>query len=779
MMPTHPPLAPALRSALTIVLIALFTRQARSDDDPLMKRGAMIFANQCASCHGDQGQGVAGSYDDPLVGDASIVELARLIDETMPEGEPDQCSGDDALAAAKYMFDAFYSESAQMRLVPPRAALARLTAQQYRQSVSDIFAHFMGRGEVKQERGLTANYFDNAGWKNDKKVFTRIDPNVDVDYGQYSPGEGMVPEKFAVYWTGAILAPESGNYLIRARGNGSFIVKFLDTEEKFFDNHVSSGEMAEHSTMIHLVGGRVYPISVELIKRERKTGNVDISLTMSWKRPRGIEEPIPSRFLIPGWAPTAFAPQTPMPPDDRSAGYVRGSTISREWADATTEAALEFADIAVQKLWPKYSKDAEKKKGGPKGRDALKQFCYELLDAANRRPADVQLRTVFVDQQLEQSASDEEAIRRVVLLALKSPRFLYPTIDNEATVHERRSSRLALVLWDSIPDKSLQEAAEKGWLGDEKSLRERAARMVQDPRTRSKLLEGLHEWLDLARWEEISKNQEAYPGFDAALVADLRTSLDLFLEAVVWSEASDFRQLFQADWSFTSDRIADFYGQSWQPTGEDTNGRFSRTTSDPKSRSGVITHPLLMSAMAYGDTSSPIFRGVFLVRHVLGRYIRPPNDAFTPLSPDLHPDLTTRERVTLQTSPASCQSCHTRINGLGFTLEGFDATGRIRDQERSKPIDATGVYVDRSGQEITLNGARELASYLATSDDVTGAFINRMFLHFVKHPVGAYGENRLNELKARFRESGYNVRELIVEIAVIAADAPTSTSPST
>jgi len=537
--------------------------------------------------------------------------------------------------------------------------------------------------------------------------------------------------------------------------------------------------MAEHSASIQLVGGRLYPISVELIKRERKTGNVDISLTMSWKTPSGIEEPIPSRFLIPGWAPTAFAPQTPMPPDDRSAGYVRGSTISREWADATTEAALEFADIAVEKLWPKYSKDAEKKKDGPKGRDALKQFCYELLDAANRRPADEQLRKVFVDQQLEQSSNDDEAIRRVVLLALKSPRFLYPTIDSEATVHQRRSNRLALVLWDSIPDKSLQEAGEKGWLGDEKSVRERAQRMIQDPRAKAKLLAGLHEWLNLARWEEISKNQEVYPGFDETLVADLRTSLDLFLEEVVWSDASDFRQLLQANWSYTSDRIAEFYGESWKPTGEETDGRFSRTTSDPYSRSGVITHPLLMSAMAYGDTSSPIFRGVFLVRHVMGRYLRPPNEAFTPLSPDLHPDLTTRERVALQTSPASCQSCHTRINGLGFTLEGFDATGRPRDQERSKPIDAKGVYIDRAGEEISINGAGELASYLATSDDVAGAFINRMFLHFVKHPVGAYGENRLDQLKTSFRESGYNIRELIVEMAVIAADAPTSASPST
>lgn len=766
---------PVYRSAVTlacglVLTVGLALAAAAAEVD--LERGGEIYADRCAACHGDQGQGVAGNFPDPLIGDSSIVELADLITATMPEGEPEECVGDDSLAVASYMYEAFYSETAQQRLIPPRAALARLTAEQHRQSVSDIFAHFMGRADLKSERGLTATYFDHPGWRNEKKVLTRTDPNVDVDYGQASPGEGMEDEKFAVYWSGALLPPETGTYLLRARGQGSFIVKFIDTGEKLFDNHVSSGEMAEHVTTVELVGGRLYPISVDLIKRERKTGNVDISLTLSWKPPRGIEEPIPTRYLVPGWAPTAFAPQAPMPPDDRSAGYVRGTTISRQWDDATTAVALEFADALVSKVWPKYVKDQAKKKDAPEGRDLLKKFCRELVEVAFRRPVDEAEMQRIVDDQFEATSDDDEVLRRVTLLTLKSPRFLYPTLDGDASVEHRRAGRLALVLWDSIPDASLREAADKGWLGDPKAVRERARRMLDDPRARAKTLKGLHEWLDLDRWEEISKNTESFPGFDEPLVADLRGSLDRFLEAVIWSETSDFRQLLQADWSYTTDRIAEFYGESWAPTGEDSDGRFSRTESDGAVRAGVVTHPLMMSALAYEDASAPIFRGVFLMRHLLGRMIRPPADAFSPLSPDLHPDLTTRQRVALQTSPASCQSCHTRINGLGFTLEGFDAVGRLRQEERGQPIDATGNYIDRLGQRIEFAGAADLTSYLAVSDDVVAAFIKRLFLHFVKHPVGAYGENRLDELQTSFLESGYNVQELLVEMAVIAADGP-------
>jgi hypothetical protein len=747
-----------------------------ADKQALAKRGGELFSQLCASCHGERGQGAEGAYERPLAGDGSIVELAEVISQTMPEGEPQECAGEDASAVAHYMYDAFYSETAQRRLVPPRAALARLTAGQYRQSLSDLFSHFYGRGKVGEERGLKAYYFDHPGWKEDKKVLTQTDRNIDVDFGQASPGEGMQDTKFAIYWQGAILAPETGSYLIRARGNGSFIVKFIDAEERFFDNHVSSGEVSEHSATVDLVGGQLYPLHVDLIKRERKTGNVDISLTLSWKTPRGVEEPIPSRHLIPGGFPTAFAPQTPLPADDRSAGYERGSTISRQWDEATTNGALEFAEIVVKKLWPKYQKDFKGKKDAPEGRELLRRFCNELLEVAMRRPVDEQLRAVFVDKQLDDAPSDEEALRRVVLLTLKSPRFLYPTLDHDAAIDDRRANRLALVLWDSIPDASLRDAAKSGSLSDEQAVRQRARRMIEDPRARAKALAGLHEWLDLARWEEISKNKELYTDFDDALVNDLRTSLDLFLEAVLWSEASDFRQLLQADWSFTSPRIAEFYGQGWKPAAEQDGdallGRFSRTGSDASVRSGVVTHPLLMSALAYGDVSSPIFRGVFLLRHMLGRSLRPPNEAFTPLSPDLHPDLTTRQRVELQTSPADCQACHTRINGLGFTLEGFDAVGRLREQERSTAIDASGKYIDRAGQQIEFTSVTDLTQYLVTSDDVVTAFINRMFLHFVKHPVGAYGENRLDELKTRFRESGYSIKELLVEIAVVAAEGP-------
>ena len=160
---------------------------------------------------------------------------------------------------------------------------------------------------------------------------------------------------------------------------------------------------------------------------------------------------------------------------------------------------------------------------------------------------------------------------------------------------------------------------------------------------------------------------------------------------------------------------------------------------------------------------------MFLARGVLGVALRPPNQAFIPLAEDVHPNLTTRERVMLQTKPANCQSCHGIINPLGFTLEQFDAVGRYRTQDHGKPVDASGKYETRTGQVVKLSGARDLGEFLANSDDVRSAFVQQMFHQLVQQPVRAYGPTAMDELRRSFAKSGYNIRKLAVQIATMTA----------
>ncbi len=290
--------------------------------------------------------------------------------------------------------------------------------------------------------------------------------------------------------------------------------------------------------------------------------------------------------------------------------------------------------------------------------------------------------------------------------------------------------------------------------------------MTDDFRTRFKTRELMTEWLNLTRLSDISKDDERFPGFDARLTDELKSSLYEFLDSVVWSETSDYRQLFSTVPVIDTPSAPEFY----QTAATETDG------SDSVRTLGLLAHPYLMSGLAYRDSTSPIHRGVFLIRHLLGRTIRPPNAAFTPLSPDLHPDLTTRERVQLQTSPVGCQVCHRKINGLGFVLENLDAVGRYRTEEHGQPVEPTGFYEARSGEEVPFDGPASLAEFLATSDDAHRAFVQRAFLHFVKQPPGAWGADTLDRLTGTFRDNQFSIRALLVEIALTAAQPPQQTA---
>src|SRR5262249_45457163 len=101
---------------------------------------------------------------------------------------------------------------------------------------------------------------------------------------------------------------------------------------------------------------------------------------------------------------------------------------------------------------------------------------------------------------------------------------------------------------------------------------------------------------------------------------------------------------------------------------------------------------------------------------------------------------------------------------LGFTLEHFDAVGRFRDKEKDRPIDATGAFVTRAGEVVKFGGLRDLATFLAESEEVQEAFIERFFHHEIKQPVRAFGPRKLADLRRSFADNGYSMRKLLVAI---------------
>ncbi len=266
----------------------------QDDLDPTLKKGQAIYQKQCASCHGEQGQGTKDGHDEPLMGDASVGELARVIEKTMPKDEPEQCVGKDAQAVAAYIHYRFYSEAAQVRNRPPRIGLSRLTATQLRQSLADLYSVVDGLRGFTSERGVKGIYFDGSRWRNEKKKLERIDPVIDFDFADASPVEGMDPRDYYIYWEGGIKADVTGRYEIVVHSTCSFVLHLGSMERKFIDNHVQSGDVSEFRQSIHLTAGRVYPFKIDFTQRKRKTEQPPARIRLAWIKPHGVEQTIPN-----------------------------------------------------------------------------------------------------------------------------------------------------------------------------------------------------------------------------------------------------------------------------------------------------------------------------------------------------------------------------------------------------------------------------------------------------------------------------------------------------
>lgn len=758
-----------------LLLLSLLGVSAQLGAQPSEHPGAAIYQKSCAECHGKRGEGVKEEFDEPLIGERSLPALTKRIKRTMPEEDPGSLSDEEAAQVSAYIYEAFYSPSAQARLNPPKLDLARLTVPQYRTTVADLIGSFRGgfQNPPTGERGLKGRYSgrpvekpaepkpadENTGEvkKKEDVRFERVDPQVAFSFGTESPDPAtMGTEQFSVRWDGSVFAEETGTYEFVLKTENGARLHVNDNNRKFIDAWVKAGtEVREERKSIFLLGGRAYPLLLEFFKYKDKTA----SIQLLWKPPHGVLEPIPERVLSPQSVKPTMVVSTTFPADDRSVGYERGTGVSKAWLQATVEAAGAVADHIELNL----AELAGAKPDAPDRAERLKDFCGRFVAAAFRRPLNEEQQQL-IEAQFSAGKSPEVAVKRVVLFALKSPHFLYPELgtSEQPDAHDI-AARLALTLWDSLPDAKLLEAAAAGKLRTRAEIAEQTRRMLADARTKAKLSAFFHHWLELDRSELPTKDPEAFPGFDEAVLADLRTSLELFVNQVVWSERSDYRELLSADYLLLNARLAKFYGKP------EVGAGFQPVAFDRSERAGVVTHPYLMAALAHGSQTSPIHRGVFLTRNVLGVSLKSPPNAVAFEDSKFDPTFTMREKITELTRDTACMSCHSVINPVGFALEQLDAVGRWRTEDNKKPVNATAELAIDDAEKVRFAGPRDVAEFAAKSETGQRAFVRQLFQYAVKQDTRAFGSDTLEQLHRSFVTSEFHIQKLLSEIAISAA----------
>ncbi len=135
--------------------------------------------------------------------------------------------------------------------------------------------------------GLTASYYRDAK-RRKEAVITRVDPAIDFDWKNDSPGKGMPKDHFQVEWKGTLIPPVSGTYLIEAEADDSVDVRIGDRFRL-------EGNRTDHkSKTLTLEAGKPLPIS--LIYQE---DGGEAWIRLWWTPPGDVRQIIPSSAFVP------------------------------------------------------------------------------------------------------------------------------------------------------------------------------------------------------------------------------------------------------------------------------------------------------------------------------------------------------------------------------------------------------------------------------------------------------------------------------------------------
>ncbi|WNG47819.1 DUF1592 domain-containing protein [Archangium minus] len=355
---------------------------------------------------------------------------------------------------------------------------------------------------------------------------------------------------------------------------------------------------------------------------------------------------------------------------------------------------------------------------------------------------------------------------------LQSPHFLYmvevgvPDASQpgrlKLTGHEL-ATRLAFFLSGTTPDEALLAAAAQGELDTAEGVRTQARRLLALPSARTALAHFFDELLQLRELPTLGKDTTTFPFFTPSLAASMREETQRLLADIIWEREGDFRDVFDAGYTFVDKQLATLYGVSGAPaTG------FARVTLPAEEgRGGLLGHASFLSLLAHTTTTSPTLRGRFIRERLLCEPIAAPPTNIPPLPAQNpgEPPKTMRQRLQQHVSNPSCAGCHTKMDPLGLGLENFDAVGRYRTNENDAPIDPVSTF-DQAG---TFSGPRQLGSLLRTDDRVLRCLVRNLFRMATGH-VDEEGEQvSLHQLDEAFATSGYRMKELLVEL--VASDA--------
>jgi hypothetical protein len=356
--------------------------------------------------------------------------------------------------------------------------------------------------------------------------------------------------------------------------------------------------------------------------------------------------------------------------------------------------------------------------------EAARAYVVDFGKRAYRRPlADTEIQAylgLFADApQLVDGADDfARGVKLTLQAFLQSPHFLYRAestaeIATDNLIHLSGwevASKLSYMLWSTMPDDLLFDAAASGALETPEGIMAQAERLLEHERARPMVAAFHAQLYQYDHYGDLYKDPAIFPEFTTQHGEDMKAEAELFVEDVVFGNGG-LEELLTSPFTYVNDRLAAIYGL------EGTFGaEFVRVDLDPSERSGLLTRLGFLASNGTPKEQNTIHRGVFVNIRILCNEVPAPPDNVPGLPPS-DAFATNRERVESHTGIGTCaENCHHRlINPPGYALEHYDAVGAYQDLEKGNPIDASADYT-LDGAAVSFDGGIEMSELIAQSD---------------------------------------------------------------
>jgi len=365
----------------------------------------------------------------------------------------------------------------------------------------------------------------------------------------------------------------------------------------------------------------------------------------------------------------------------------------------------------------------------------------------------------------------DEVAETVLMAFLESPSFLQvnemsPTKEGEfytLTSHEV-ATRLALTLWGTVPDLELNAAADANMLTTKEQILAQAERMIAMREKAGHQIGEVHRHYlalddDNGHWFKVRPDTTLYPAYKPEADVAMKAELDMFFEDIAYTGGS-FKDIFLSPVAFVNQDTAPLYGITA------TGAELTRVELDANIRPGFLTRLGFLSSHAHANSTSPILRGAFLIKNIIGSdqelipdpdalMVPPPEGTFT----------TEREYVTELTNKEACKGCHhVYINPPGFVFEGFDAAGMVQTADpRGGALNTTADVL--FGSELkTISSPRQLMEEIVSRDFSRRVYAERLVAGAFGREPNANDACLVDQLNLSLTEDGYTILDLFADI---------------